>query len=276
MEILYHYCSVLSFLAIAQSKKLWLSDASKMNDSHEGNWADHIVDRELTRRRSTMTDQDREQCRLGHQITKPRAFLFCMSSEADVLSQWRGYADDAMGVAIGFSRSTFPVQQHLPSTNAAPSHNTALWPVIYDEDVQNQIIEDTFQKGLTSPDVCIEPDGKPDYYMLGMWLARFGPLFKNPAFHEEKEFRVVHTPMLLVDEKNSHHTLGTNYPIGQRVSRNQIVTHFEFPLPENLSGVVREVWIGPRSRLSRQDIELTLAINGFGSVAVHHSSATYR
>ena len=30
---------------------------------------------------------------------------FCLSEEGDLLSQWRGYAADASGVVIGFSRN---------------------------------------------------------------------------------------------------------------------------------------------------------------------------
>lgn len=30
---------------------------------------------------------------------------FCFSEDGDLLSQWRGYASDATGIAIGFSRT---------------------------------------------------------------------------------------------------------------------------------------------------------------------------
>jgi hypothetical protein len=29
---------------------------------------------------------------------------FCLSEQGDLLSQWRGYADDAYGISIGFSK----------------------------------------------------------------------------------------------------------------------------------------------------------------------------
>jgi hypothetical protein len=32
---------------------------------------------------------------------------FCLSEDGDLLSQWRGYADDGRGVAIGFESSFF-------------------------------------------------------------------------------------------------------------------------------------------------------------------------
>lgn len=192
------------------------------------------------------------------------------------MSQWRAYANDGTGVAIGFSSSLFPRQEHFPSTNAVAALNTGLWPVIYEYSKQQAAIRSLFDEARVSPEICVVEGGKPEYQLLGALLAGLSPLLKNPAFREEKELRLIHTPMLMTDSMNKHSVVGTEYVIGQRVSNDQIVTHFEFPLPDPCIDVVKEVWIGPRSRLGVHDIELSLALNEYGKVVVKKSSATYR
>ncbi|WP_347888306.1 DUF2971 domain-containing protein [Nitrosomonas europaea] len=247
-----------------------------MNDSHEGRWAEGLVEALIADQSMPMSDDDRHSFLTGYRLNRPRPFLFCLSSEPDILSQWRAYANDGTGVAIGFSSSLFPRQEHFPSTNAVAALNTGLWPVIYEYSKQQAAIRSLFDEARVSPEICVVEGGKPEYQLLGALLAGLSPLLKNPAFREEKELRLIHTPMLMTDSMNKHSVVGTEYVIGQRVSNDQIVTHFEFPLPDPCIDVVKEVWIGPRSRLGVHDIELSLALNEYGKVVVKKSSATYR
>lgn len=276
MNILYHYCTVQTLIAVLNSKKVWLSDAYKMNDSHEIIWAERLIDQLLDEHRDSMSDQDREQFILGYRLNRLQPFIFCLSKEPDILSQWRAYGGDGTGVSIGFNSEIFPRQSHLPSTNAAPRMNTALWEVIYAESEQKSVIISIFNKARKSPDICVGEGGKPEHQLLGSYMASICPLLKNPAFIEEKEWRLIHTPKLMTDADNKHSVLGSDYIIGQRVSNNRIITHFEFPFPDPVQDTIKEIWIGPKSLLSEQDIELAFAINSLGKVSVKRSSATYR
>ena len=180
------------------------------------------------------------------------------------------------GVAIGFDASIFPRHKLLPHTYASPWDNTSLWPVIYNAIEQRELVGAMFNNALVSPDICVKDGGRPNYQILGALIAAVNPVLKNPAFSEEKEWRVIHSPQITTNAENKHDVLGSSYTIGQRVSGDQIVTHFEFPLPQALIGAVTEIWIGPRSRLTKSDLELSLGINGFGKVLIKASSATYR
>lgn len=276
MDTVYHYCSVQSFLAILASKRLWLSDATKMNDSQEGLWADRLIDELLVDEKTSMSDQDRKEFVIGYNLNRRRSYQFCLSSEPDILSQWRAYAGDATGLAIGFDSSSFPRQINLPATNAAPKFNTGLWEVIYERQEQQKLIRLRFDNARSAQDICVAEGGKVEYQLLGAVMAGACPLLKNPAFREEKELRLIHTPHLMTDEKNNLKVVGSDYPINQRVSNGQIVTYFEYPLSDLGVDIVKEVWVGPRSRLGKHDIELALAINQHGSTQVKNSSATYR
>jgi len=210
MTTLYHYCSVHSLLAILTSKKLWMSDCSKMNDSQEGFWADQIVREILNEHSSSMSDDDRDQFITGYNINRPRPFLFCLSSEPDILSQWRAYAMNGTGVAIGFDASIFPRHKLLPHTYASPWDNTSLWPVIYNAIEQRELVGAMFNNALVSPDICVKDGGRPNYQILGALIAAVNPVLKNPAFSEEKEWRVIHSPQITTNAENKHDVLGSN------------------------------------------------------------------
>lgn len=276
MDTLYHYCTIESFFAILASRIIRLGDASKMNDSHECVWVDKLIAKLFKDNKDAMSDEDRRDFSIGFQINRPRPFLFCLSQAPDILSQWRAYAGDGTGVSVGFNTDLFPRQSHLPSTNCAPSMNIALWQVVYDGGAQSEMMGRIFSNALGNPQQFSGEHGKPNYQVLGAFMAGLSPLFKNPAFREEQEWRLIHTPQLLTDKNNDHHLVGTQYKIGQRVSNDQIITHFEFLMGEDPRPLVREVWLGPRSKVSESDVKLFFGLNGLGDVKVFQSSATYR
>ncbi|GAB3758750.1 DUF2971 domain-containing protein [Ramlibacter monticola] len=268
MSLLYHYCSLESFLAILESKKVWLGDASTMNDSHEGKWADQLVQGVLNEIKPSLSDDECRAFAHGYNLNVRRPYLFCLSSKGDILSQWRAYAADATGVAIGFDANRFPRRPGLPAHGLGDSLTVGLWQVLYDQHLQRQLIRSFF-------DARAQPDSR-DYASLGMQVAGLGPLLKNSAFSEEEEWRLVYTPLMMTNEANSHTAIGASWRARQRVSNARIVTYFEYPFPDPAAGFIKEVWLGPRSMARVADIELALALNELGKVSIRRSSATYR
>jgi len=99
---LYHYCGVNGFYGIVTSKEVWLSSATFTNDYTEGK---QILRKAKSRLESANNQPFANQ--LENAICTPSItrtpFIACFSSKCDVLSQWRGYADDGAGFAVGFS-----------------------------------------------------------------------------------------------------------------------------------------------------------------------------
>ncbi|MCL2790807.1 MAG: hypothetical protein FWD79_09215 [Desulfobulbus sp.] len=44
-SIVYHYCSLSTFMKIVEGKSLWLTSIDKMNDYAEGGWFVHIINK---------------------------------------------------------------------------------------------------------------------------------------------------------------------------------------------------------------------------------------
>lgn len=101
-DILYHYCSTEAFHSIVTTHSIRLSSLSLSNDSMEGNMATDALVRLAKRDRLDAGTIQILRGKLDLYINE--SLGFCLSEHRDQLSQWRGYAADATGVAIGFSR----------------------------------------------------------------------------------------------------------------------------------------------------------------------------
>ena len=116
-KTLYHYCSIETFFHIIKTKAIWLSDIEKSNDSLElqylkkeyAKWAKIICHVFADHQRKTNTPFDEKRLEALSSVlsdisslTITKTWVFCLSEKGDLLSQWRGYADDGYGVSIGF------------------------------------------------------------------------------------------------------------------------------------------------------------------------------
>jgi len=98
---LYHYCSNAAFVSIVESRTIWLSLLTLSNDTLEGRHVRSVVDALLQGSEYRMQILDAIEA-VSEGFT---AVGFCLSKKGNLLSQWRGYADDARGVAIGFNEN---------------------------------------------------------------------------------------------------------------------------------------------------------------------------
>jgi hypothetical protein len=65
---------------------------------------------------------------------------FCLSEEGDLLSQWRGYADDGCGVAIGFESSFFSDLTEM-TPDRAKGFDLLFVQVCYDPKEQRKLLD---------------------------------------------------------------------------------------------------------------------------------------
>ncbi|PLC06041.1 hypothetical protein CY658_03055 [Variovorax sp. RO1] len=274
MATLYHYCSVESLFHILKSRKLRLCDARHMNDHKEVEWAHDAIGR-------VFTQYDDPSCRddltflWNHlEINKLHPFVFCMSSQPDLLSQWRAYAADGSGVAIGFNADVFAQPTRMPSRHAG-TPEVGLWPVVYDPNDQTAQVQRVVVAYLKK---C--KDGDRDVAMTEALypLSGYSTFYKNDAFREEAEKRLVYTPMLMTNASNEHRTFGNELEVHQRCTANDIYTYFEYePVPKgSTTPLVNDIRLGPTCKLSQFDLDYFLALNGYSAVPTSRSSASYR
>lgn len=274
--VLYHYTDLTAFLEIMKSNVLWASDISYLNDATELDFANkkilgfvnsklkHAfeVDAELLRRSFSNTNQTDASQFFG-------AISFC--EQDDLLSQWRGYAGSIGGVSIGFDSSKL-------ATNAS-----LLRKLVYKDSDQaflaNYILDKTVSLvrrdyGNSSVD---ELDRNKILPLVSTFLSDYLNIlvecFKNPAFSEEQEWRLVF-PLA-----RHLHLSGVKF----RKSSDRIIPYIEFSR-KNSSGTAEpslpivSLTIGPNNSpaLNEKSLHLILEKYGYEHVEVRLSKTQLR
>ena len=280
-EILYHYCSNATLCSIIQNKSIWLSSLSMSNDSMEGRWMRGIFQK-ACRNADIKVRHVPEIMRSFDNLVAMSDFLgFCLSEQGDVLSQWRGYADDAAGVSIGFSFPYLNSGHPIDEENDIAGHS--LWKVIYGTQEQaeylDQVIRETEKFSadgaydrptlLTLARKSAEQEVQKKLWASAniSLLPLFFDLFrvKNPAFSEEREWRLMSpSPRIKMSGRKF------------RSAGSKIIPYREHQLGRMDEGPLVEIILGPKNTSNEKDIENLLLTNGFENVAVKRSTATYR
>ncbi len=203
---LVHYTSAESALKILQSKELWLRNARAMEDFTEvGYGYQHLLsyfstDLNKDKFYEALNFSNKNLGQEGFKLfdswwggIQNSSFISCFSehdkSEDDHgrLSMWRGFGQSANGVALIFK---FP-----RPADALPT-NVFLTPVEY-RTVENM----TEELGLVTENIKANQkflDGLEDIAIIGAIYVMLMTLVvssKHPGFHEEREWRLVHSPL---------------------------------------------------------------------------------
>lgn len=131
MGVIYHYCSPEAFLSIAKNKKLWLSATNNMNDSAEGVWLIDTLKKVLSININPTNRTSRNAIYNYLTLNNNIKFISCFSKEYDLLSQWRAYAQDGEGVAIGFDEDKFELSSGFASNHPDPKESIKINDVLY-------------------------------------------------------------------------------------------------------------------------------------------------
>jgi hypothetical protein len=204
---------------------------------------------------------------------------FCLSEKGDLLSQWRGYAEDATGAAIGFSYDSI-----LKWVNNEKKHQVSLEKIEYDPVVQRSLAESIYQQILrhihTHPAMPFnkkmanlapedyESQRCTDEIMMAKYGLDLGGIdytsfrLKLPAFEEEQEWR-----LLNLSERG-----GADYLYRSRLTA--LVPYLTLDFNE-LGPFITEVILGPKHETPVYIVEKFMRQKGH-SARVSPSEASYQ
>lgn len=278
-QILYHYCGLEAFLSIIKNSTLWLSDIRKSNDYLECVYCRDKINEKI---RGFLEDdkEDLEAWNFGYNINSDLSmdmisYVACFSENKDQLSQWRGYADNGAGIAVGFSRESF-----ADLKEAAPSH-ISFWKVIYDEKEQEKFIERIARESIKAMET--KPVAQVAAELNQNYRLQF-PVLKNASF-EEEEWRIIFNDSF---SKRKRH-VGKNIlfsGIRYTVREKRLVSYIEMDFSKLKHNAIKEIWIGPKAEVEIQDIMHLLDVYGyyddvesyneFVPIKIAHSASSYR
>jgi hypothetical protein len=240
--LLYHYTSQTGIIGIVRNKSIWATDIQYLNDAAELQNAIELVRKEFRKKRelesqeSAIIDEFSNHFESG--LTNFLIYcVFSLSEEGDLLSQWRSYCPESGGYSIGFDPSLL--------VGVVKKPGFSLVKCIYDRTEQENIIRQLIDQSVNAyknPQNGIVNIAVEDFFEK---FRRICPMFKDPSFSEEREWRLV-----------------SNFPNLQpnfRKGKSLITPYVEIKLAAKEEYIpIKQVFIGPTphkyKELSRQSV----------------------
>lgn len=313
MSAIYHYCSVDVMYSIISNKCIRLSDLNKTNDYMEKKWALNIfydaLNEELIDQGITVDLS--EKCfykegintHLEYLVNFVKEYVFCsnpiliacFSKKGDKLSQWRAYGDDGYGVSIGFN---YDKLQQLETGNIKIKN------VIYQKAKQKKEIKKYIRLSISHMKKLFKDwpvkifNDFNEYFIeefdafcevLVDYMDYVSCYIKNPAFAEEEEVRIIYSPYIDVemDDKDIKRYFHQTTKVGRYcldsvkyyIKNKQLVAYADLYFDKLIDdNIILEIILGPKSKLTENDVFLFLLSNDFNAdkIKISRSTATYR
>lgn len=269
-----------------ESRTVRLSALSLSNDTMEGKLVANTFTRFAEKDGLNLAAIKRLQEVLGFFEKFVEGLGFCLSKKGDLLSQWRGYASDGTGVAIGFSKEYLELLAKNSISDKPgffiqevkyelASHEIEIHPTYLE--VKKLIDEGVFSfsgfrsllDSRTDEEFQLEKEGKEKLQsaLFVKLLDLFPKLFllKSPAFSEEQEWRLI-----------SYFLLNSQEPCSYRTLPDRLIPCRDFLLQELARAPIVEIILGPKHLTPVNVVQGFLKHCGFGEVKVRRSEASYR
>jgi Protein of unknown function (DUF2971) len=266
-----HYTSLEGAIGIISGGDLWLTNSRYSNDDEELNHGHRLVDAVLDELESGATTNASQLNWLRKLRVKVRAargdqvYVCCFCEKDNLLSQWRGYAENGDGISVEFDPNGFTAVAGPDCVHGL----MRLWKVFYDHNQQRKIIRDC----VDYPSWPASDEDDRIRYVVDA-LQFFMPTFKNSDFREEEERRLIFTPYPTALPKPKF-----------RKRRGLLVPYFSLRELSDPAGIglsfrlsIKGVLIGPGAHraLNVESTRLMLAKQGYLDVPVQASTTPYR
>lgn len=246
-KIIYHYCSMDSFFGIITNKNIRLSNAYKTNDYTELEWIFSIMEYSMT---DVFKTEFRDSLRKSYRRWLENYFrphIACFSREGDLLSQWRAYANNGKGISIGFNR------RYFESIKTLDNKEFEVLDVVYSLKEQEKKLKDLVSIIGTEKLKILEDfyinKGDNNYFHeieLASVLLKYGMIFKNETFSEEKEVRLIHGFDKIAAEPDMFE---------YRVTQDDLISFVEIPIDiESDYTPIKEIILGPNCKVNSKNL----------------------
>lgn len=264
LKILYHYCSIDSFIKIIETKKLRFSDITKSNDTYEIAYLwKHYYDYLKTHLNKLAVTMSRFT--ISQQFERSKFVVACFSSEKDSLHMWTSYAND--GVSIGFDKHKLDewVKQICLHTEINESNvkNSASFGKLSKVDYYSKKNVQKFIETQVSGLEC-SLNGFCD-------ILNGAPFAKTDFFQCESEWRIVlpliydNLDKILLDYVNQGQVVETICPKTENKGIFTDCLTYDIPFYKNM---ISEIYLSPRCKYDSNEIRHLLMINGFNFDAI--------
>jgi hypothetical protein len=275
-ELIYHYCGAEAFTQIVRTRTMWHTAFTALNDTTERKWGFDQFQATADKLRKVcgadFIDRISEIVRLTQDYSV--VMISSYSLIGDRLSQWRAYADDGRGFAIGF----LPREFEMP---AKPLR------VLYDRAAQRKELTNNithvFEVEKNQFGFKYDEHFRQHWFNFGLDLCAY----KHPSFSEEREIRRVHITAVALSEGDKRLIpLGAIDGAGMRRSgpvpvnfRNRDGVQIPYVSLDITDGgknaPIKEIVLGPKNPDSEANVKMFLTSVGWNNVKIRRSDAPY-
>lgn len=278
---LYHYTSMAGLVGILEKKSIWFTSMFHLNDPTELRYGIEVACSVLEQEAQNGDDSIKFFCTritetLRSQVSKRFGYyIACFSQDSDELGQWRAYADDGRGVAIGLNPRLF---QGSRSSPASPKPNETFYSarVVYERNQLESELRDPIQKAIsvieaTRSKKLISSEKEGFAFYGEIFVSLTAPLLmacatsKHRAYSAEREVRLI----MMNDKERLAPYIST------RIRRSELVPYITSPFLERASDVT-EIVIGPAATADTEDAIQSLLLSLKIDVPVRRSEIPYR
>jgi hypothetical protein len=280
--VVYHYTNDVGLRGILETGRLWLSDIFSLNDPSE---LRHGISRAVNILKSKAENGPPETKRFAEDFaaflesgveSSAHFFVVSFSLDGDELGQWRAYADNGHGYALGFDGRA--LEETFIKENGVRIPNCSTFHVMYDDDdvlagIHRRIIESMFHlislpRGKRLGRATINAYMRELGARLSQHVLTAALFFKHKAYKNEKEFRFLQIYMADV----------TPPDVKRRYRSYEIVKYREFDWRRIKASALKRIIVGPATDRGKgtRFAEDCLVAFGAGAVKVTPSSIPYR
>lgn len=213
---------------------------------------------------------------------RSNSFVISFSNAANDLNQWRIYSNGGSGLSIGFDVSVLAelYGSHVWSSFTSVLYDGRSLKAAIERDIEaiflanQQRDEWPWKKPTETLEKLEGPMGR---LLEALYLVRIMVSTKNEAFASENEVRLYFSPIALdyaaqiKQNQNSYSDYFKNYVdlgTSSLVVNDSLRFFREIPFPLE---AVKEIWIGPKSKATVEDISRLLSGWEYGKVQVRKS-----
>jgi hypothetical protein len=266
---LFHYTDLDGVAGILGTRSLWLSKISTLNDTSEISLAVRQFKAEADEAAGNLEEDEaaflREAAGQLDSFKRTNICVGSFSEERDHLNQWRSYANDGRGIALGFDSHELRAIAH--------EFDVRLVRCIYDPRLHTRITKDLVALLLNAFRAAPPRTDEARRELLGMFNTTFllaAPVIKDHHFGLENEWRLVSMPRSPDDRHLTAILTG-----------NLASVRFVLPLCEKSqerSHIISSVTVGPTLDPENvaDAVDVLARHQGFEIPAVRFSRVPYR
>lgn len=315
-KLIYHYCDNCKMANILSGKTLRMSDITKSNDYEEVKMffpgiLDAIEDeyREdefplqymgRTNRGALGKLLDWEYDILRYEFDRGGVtnFVVCFCEDGDVLSQWRGYADNGKGCSLGFSVKE--LEDYCNTYKGILRFEQVDYKTV--KEINSTIVEEALKvlnelRGLRNwivenmPSLNGEKIDKMFQYYFHQMISSVlmsSLKYKNETFKEEQEWRLFFSQQIYKYAKwiyGDEEIETIVYDDMLKVIKNRIefnvtsddlIPFYPIKFTEISPNPIKQVIVGPQNKIMEKDFSLYVASNKLSGIDFRYSRISYR